>query len=42
MTCVDRVTDTEAGRVIPGQMTAFMGVSGAGKVLTLNDRILQY
>ena len=40
MICVDRVTDPEAGWVKPGQMTALMGVSGAGKVLTLNDRIL--
>ena len=41
MICVDRVTDTEAGGVKPGQMMALMGVSGAGKVLTPDDRILQ-
>ena len=34
--CVERITDTQAGWVTPGQMTALMGVSGAGKVLTLN------
>ena len=41
MICIDRVTDTEAGWVTPGQMTALMGVSGAGKVPTLNDKIFQ-
>ena len=33
---------TEAGWITPGHMTALMGVSGAGKVMTLNDNILLY
>ena len=41
MIYIDEVIDTEAGWVTPGQMTALMGVSGAGKVLTLSDKILQ-
>ena len=41
MICINNLTDSEAGWVTPGQMTALMGVSGAGKVLTLNDQTFQ-
>ena len=41
MIYIDGVIDSEAGWVTPGQMTALMGVSGAGKVLTLNDKTFQ-
>lgn len=40
ITCIGKVTNTQAGWVSPGQMTALMGVSGAGKVATPNYELL--
>ena len=38
---MERVINAQAGWVTPGQMTALMGVSGAGKVLTSTHKVLR-